>query len=187
MATLKEWTNTIATWTTIAGAVVGGTMAIYQYIENSTSARVKETLDYLDRFYSPPESTALSSIVDYWVPRADELAARKHAGDAALSVYVVEQFQTGGLADDTTVIASFFDRLHACTCARLCDQGIVKRFFAAPAYDFLGLAYPFIADQRKRDPQFGDSIERLARAQADDARFGQIYCAPAAAAGAPSP
>jgi hypothetical protein len=176
MRDIKGWTTTIATWTTIFGAVAGGAFALYQFIENSSSARVKETLELIDRFYSPPQSTSMSRIVNFWLPRHNDLVAKAQAGEDQLSAYVIENFESGGLTDDASVIVNFFDRLRACTCTHLCDDEMVHYFFTTSAYNMFGLAYPFIVEQRKTDPNYGEGLERLARTRNDNSGFRGVYC-----------
>src|SRR5947209_1121272 len=50
------------TWIGAIVAVVGGIVAIIQYLENSTGSRAKEALEYVNHYFNPPISTAVAEV-----------------------------------------------------------------------------------------------------------------------------
>lgn len=182
MDRIKTLSDIIATWVTILGVFAGGIFGLIQYVEKSKGERVKATLDYVDRYNKSPLLEAQTQLNEFWNARAADVFAQQKAGEAQLSAYVDGAIREHRLESNVELLVSFFENLRACTCAELCDQATVNRFFDKHAYDWHGLLYPYLAKQRERlcDPTFGESLGLLAktRNQKDLATAKIEYCSP---------
>lgn len=164
MEKLKLWSDVISTWVTIIGAFAGGTFALVQYLDQASSARVQETLRYVERFNKEPLQKVTMHLEEFWNARAEKVL-KPVGGEQALATYINSEIGNNKLENDTSLLFSFFDSLQACTCAKLCDEDTMHQFFGKHAYNFHLLYYPYIAEQRKnlRDASFGVGVEALAR------------------------
>lgn len=181
MEKLKLWSDVIATWVTIIGAFAGGLIALMQYFDKSTSERVKETLEYVDRYDKEPLQSSRSRLEDFWSPRAEKVFEKQKAGERELYDFMNSTIRKNGLEHDINLLIDFFERLRTCTCANLCDEATVRRFFAKEAYDLHGSVFPYVSEQRLRlkDKSIGVALESLAKSrnQKDSFDFKATYCA----------
>lgn len=163
MEKIKLLSDVIATWVTIIGAFAGGIFALIQYTDQVSSARVQETLKYVERFNKEPLQNASARLEAFWNQRAEKVL-NPVEGEQALSTYINSEIRNNKLEKDTALLLSFFDSLRTCTCAKLCDEGTTRQFFGKQAYDFHGLYHPYIVSQRNnlRDTSFGAGVESLA-------------------------
>lgn len=137
-------------------------LALVEYRDESSAERVKETLEYVDRYNRDAIQEARLTIEKILDPKAEKIFKRTNAGE---TTFLIKEIRENKLEDDFSLLFHFFENLHACTCAKLCDETTVRRFFAKDAYDHWGFAYPYIADQRGRlkDESFGRGIESIAK------------------------
>jgi hypothetical protein len=164
MEKIKLISDVIATWVAIFGAFAGGIIALIQYTDQLSSARVQETLKYVERFNKEPIQNATARLEQFWNKRAEKVL-NPAGGEQALSSYINSEISKNNLEKDIAPLLSFFDSLQTCTCSKLCDAGITLQFFGKQAYDIHGMYHPYIVSQRDnlRDDSVGSGVESLAR------------------------
>ena len=69
--TIKLYSDLIATWVAVVGALASGAFAVVQYYSNSSAERVKTTLAYVERFNRPPVFDARLRLEGFWEKRAE--------------------------------------------------------------------------------------------------------------------
>src|SRR5204862_5538179 len=80
------------TWIGAIVAVVGGIVAIIQYLENSTGSRAKEALEYVNHYFNPPISTAVAEVNLFGKKHEGEIAQKLNEGsEAAYRTYIVDE------------------------------------------------------------------------------------------------
>lgn len=176
MEKIKLISDVIATWVAILGAFAGGIFALIQYTDQISSARVQETLKYVERFNKEPIQNATARLEEFWNERAGKIL-NPAGGEQALSEYINSEIGNNKLEKDTALLLSFFDSLQTCSCAKLCDEGTALQFFGKQAYDFHGLYHPYLVSQRDnlRDTSFGAGVESLAHSYKN--KNVNTYCA----------
>lgn len=174
---LKLWSDIIATWVTIFGVFSGGIFAVLQYVDRASAERVRETLQYVEKYNEGSILQARTRLENFWNPRAEEVFAKQRQGERVLYVYLDAEIRRNRLEGDVSLLNAFFDNLRTCTCANLCDLATVERFFGKDASDLNGLLFPYAAEQRKRlnDASIGASLELLAKSRKSG--FARAYCA----------
>ncbi len=174
---LKLWSDIIATWVTIIGVFSGGIFAVLQYADRASAERVRETLQYVEKYNEGPLLQARTRLENFWNPRAEEIFAKQRQGEGMLYAYLDTGIRRNRLEGDASLLNAFFDNLRTCTCAKLCDLATVERFFGKEAADLNGLLFPYAAEQRKRlnDASIGASLELLAKSRKPG--FARAYCA----------
>ena len=177
MERLKLWSDIIATWVTIIGVFSGGIFAVLQYVDRASGERVRETLQYVEKYNEGSLLQARIRLENFWNPRTEEVFAKQRQGERALYAYLDAAIRRNRLEGDASLLNSFFDNLRTCTCANLCDLATVERFFGKDAFDLNGLLFPYAAEQRKRlnDASIGASLELLAKSRKPG--FARAYCA----------
>jgi hypothetical protein len=178
MDKIKLYSDLFATWVAIIGAGVSGTFALVQYYSNSSAERAKVALEYVERFNRSPLQDARSRLEKFWDKRAEAVFARTKAGDKELTDFVVKTVRGSRLTGDIDLVVEFFEDLHACTCGKVCDEALAKRFFGKYSFDFYGLMFPYLTDQRRRlkDNSFGRGIESFAKAQSTGRMDAEVSC-----------
>ena len=74
---------------------------------------------------------------------------QSHKGEAQLAKYLEKEIEKQHLEPLIATVMDFYDELHACTTAELCDRDTAVRFFGKYAWDFHGLLAPHIKAQRE--------------------------------------
>lgn len=168
----------IAILVAILGSLGGGIFAILQYYEGYSAKQTKATLEYLERFNRVPLQEARLRLENFWDIRAEIVFARNSASEKELADYVVKSVRESGLVGDIALVVQFFEDLHTCTCEKLCDEALAKSFFAKYAYDFYGLLFPYLVDQRRRlrDESFGWGVEKFGKTQAAGQSGTALVC-----------
>lgn len=163
---IKLYSDLIATWVAVVGALGSGAFALVQYYSNSSAERVKATLAYVERFNRSPVFNARLRLERFWDKRAEVVFQNNRRGEKVLTDFVVKSVRESGQAGDIAIVVEFFEDLHVCTCGEVCDETSAKRFFSKYAFDFHGLLFPYVADQRRRlkDNAFGHGLESFAKA-----------------------
>ena len=178
MEKLKTWSDVIGTWVTIIGALTGGGFALVQYTDQIASARVQETLKYVERFSSDPLQKASMHLDAFWNPRAEEVFNKSAEGETVLFKYLNSAIRDNHnhLEGDTNRLLAFYETLRTCTCAKLCDNESTVKFFGKQAFDSYGILFPYISSQRDRlkDNSFGTGMESLAKNYRNKEKYA--YC-----------
>lgn len=159
------------------GLIAGGVIAVVQYFEARQEQRVARTLAFVDRFESDPVRGARHNLVNAFravapmVSRLETLELSPAAADqveGAITEYLSTQAAEGaGLVSEIDTVVSFFEGLHACLRAELCDASTAETFFGPYARDLERNLRPYIARVREnRAPQFASGLELLAESGA---------------------
>jgi len=147
--------------------LIGSIFALVQYYDKSSAARAKVSLEYVERFNRPPLQDARSRLEKFWDKRAEEVFAKNQVSEKALADFLINNVRKFNLNGDIELVVEFFEDLHTCTCEKVCDEALAKRFFGKYSFDFYGLMFPYLADQRRRlnDQSIGLGIELFAKTQ----------------------
>ena len=161
----KAWSDVIATWVTIIGVFIGGVFALIQHYDKASSERVKTTLDYVQRFNKDPLQKARIRLEEFWNEQAESVFGKTANSEKELAEFIVTTIRNNKLGKDMALLIEFFENLHACICGKLCDEDTAKRFFGKYSFDFYGLFFPYLEEQRQRlkDESFAIGVESLAK------------------------
>jgi hypothetical protein len=163
----KTWSDLIATWVTIGGALVGGIWALHEYSDKIHDDEVAATLRYEQRYNATPLWDIRSRLEAFWSPRTSEVMDAANKADDALSDYVLKALAGDKVAHaDTMATIDFFAGLGACLCAGLCDSPTAIQVFGREADDFYELNHSFIITQRQqlRDDTYAAGVAAVASA-----------------------
>jgi len=178
MRKFKYWSDIAAIWVTILGVFFGGISAFIEYSDKLYSDRIKVTLEYVTRFNSAPLREARSKVEQFWDTNAETVFKKSDESEEALRTFVVDSIRNQELADDTELIIEFFEDIHVCVHAKICDETTAIRFFGKQSYDFYGINFPYIAEQRRRtkDEFFGCGVESFKKSYKTGKSIYQFSC-----------
>lgn len=155
---LSVISNVLATWVGVMAAIVGGWIALDNYLEDSrkrVDQRAKETFELVKGYGAKDMVPVRDKVFRYVIGR------RSCANDSALSI---------GLSDtEVFAFVEYFDLIVACVDAGLCDRGLAERFFAPyanvhwPVLQSEVLAIRRTEEAMKLDKPFGFGLESLAK------------------------
>lgn len=168
MEKIKLWSDLIGTWVAIIGAFTGGILAFLQYADQASSARVQESLKYVERLNTEPLFGIQAHLETFWNQRAENIL-NPNEEEKALFEYINTEIKDNKLEADSVRLISLFDSLQTCTRANLCDEATTLIFMGKLADDLNGLYHPFIVSQRNslKDNSFGIGVELLSKKYKD--------------------
>ena len=136
------WSGVIATWVSVAGALVGGYLALQTYSEDvakQEDARVVQTFALYDMFNS-----------------SERITSRQH-----LFAHIHDN--TEYTANDLYIFLDFYDAVQICVERNLCDPDLSVRLFqsyAVPVWD--EMKGSIVASRTDSDPNFGAGLQWMA-------------------------
>ncbi|MFO1418641.1 MAG: hypothetical protein U1E83_08220 [Methylotetracoccus sp.] len=163
----RQLLEVLGIWIEAIGVLTAAVIAIQQYQENSRAEQVNKTLKYLDRFQEDRVFNARRTLEQAWHERRNEVFEIESAqGEAALVKFLEDEIEKQHLEPLIATVMDFYDELHACTMADLCDRDTAVRFFGKYAWDFYGLLAPHIKSQRAQmhDDFIGLGVRFFSRA-----------------------
>jgi len=121
---------------------------------------------------------ARSRVESFWGANTEAVFKESNESEKALAAYVLYSIRTQGLVNDTELIIEFFEDINICTRAKLCDEATAIRFFGKRSFDFFGLNFPYIAEQRHRtkDNSFGCGVESFKKSYRTGKSIDQFSC-----------
>lgn len=157
----KTWSDLLVVWLTVVGTLFGGGYALVQYLDNSNAERAKETLKFVERFDNVRLYESRQKIDIALEQMEDELRRKLKEGEPVYLTYLEAGIKDKLLSYHFNQIFDFYDQLHACSLASLCDTDISLRFFGKYAYDLVGTIYPYMEHQKAQsgDAQYGSGIK----------------------------
>ncbi len=157
----KMWSDLFVVWLTMLGTLAGGGYALVQYLDNSNAERAKETLKFVERFDKDRLYESRQRIDMALEQMEDELRKKLKEGESEYQAHLKAGIKDKLLFYHLNQIFDFYDQLHACSVANLCDADISLRFFGKYAYDLVGTIYPYIEQQKTQsgDAQYGSGIK----------------------------
>lgn len=157
----KVWSDLFVVWFTIIGTLAGGGYALVQYVDNSNADRAKETLKFVERFDNDRLYNSRQKVEIGLEQMEEDLRKSLKAGEAEYENHLAAGINEKSISHSLNQIFDFYDQLHACSLANLCDTEISLRFFGKYAYDLVGTIHPYIEQQKTRsgDIQYGSGIQ----------------------------
>jgi hypothetical protein len=165
-----SWTQQLKDWLEFATkslAILAGVFAIYQYIDSKKTARIKATLEYVDRFHSQDNIVNKAATATSIALRKNTTNIARLAG-AELSNAQSEDLhrrlaetvlaQASDTIDVLLEIDSFFDTLRLCVDGNICDKDTAIQFFKSYASTFKANFGPVIQERSTLAPGFGRGI-----------------------------
>ena len=164
--TAKGWPELLPPWITVGALIVGGIFAVQQYVEKKSDDRIKEAINFLDRYNREPFSIAHDRIEIAWEANAkDEEKCKAAAGCVAdFNSFLMGVIEKESLRSSVFVIVDFYSSLAACVDEGICDKSISKRFFRDEAASYFYRHYPLIMQEREqqKNTKFGAGLESIA-------------------------
>jgi len=157
----KIWSDLIVVWLTMIGTLAGGGYALIQYLDNSNAERAKETLKFVERFDKDRLYDSRQKIDIALMQMEEGLRKKIKEGEPEYLTYLEAGINEKLISHHLNQLFDFYDQLHACSLANLCDTDISIRFFGKYAYDLVGTIFPYIEKQKTQsgDAQYGSGIK----------------------------
>lgn len=161
----KESWATVSSIVGILAILIGGTFAVYKYLQAGKSDRIKETLAYVERYHKSPMYDVRMKLEDVWVRHEEQLITKLQGDDKEYEQFVLKVVSAEKLETDIFAFVSFFESVQACMHTKVCDEVTAKSFFCDDAVSFFHLHYRFIARERSRrnDPALAEMLERFSK------------------------
>jgi hypothetical protein len=146
----------LATWVGMASAIAGGFFALRTYeadVGKQVDESVAKTFELVQRFHEGELSAARIRVNSY-------VDARRHCDSRMIAEDLTD--------NDFVVVLDFFDLVHACVEADLCDEAAATRFFA-PYANFQQPILSKVVEELRAAPQslrsdsaFGEGMKAFA-------------------------
>jgi hypothetical protein len=161
----KAFTDIATAWIGVAALVLGGSFAIIQYFDKKDDDRVKETLEFLDRYNKKPFWDARESLANAWEKHADEEKVHLAKSTAAeYNKFLLDVIRGERLEGSIQIVIDFYAALDACVKKGICDEQSATGFFKDEAQAHYQHSYPYIESQRKdSDQSFGGGLQRFGK------------------------
>lgn len=155
-------------WIGVLALIGGGGFAIQQYIDKKHDDRVKETLNFLDRYYDDPFLSARAELSKAWDAHAheeDELLGSPSSTNEAIHKFFVKVVHDEHIEGASSMVVDFYGALDSCVMEKICDRATARRFFQDDAKVYYHRGYAYIMEQRKdrNIHLFGSGMENFAK------------------------
>ncbi len=160
----KTLTDIIGTIFGVAGAIVAGFFAGYQYLEAKEAEQIKETISFVNRLDAPMLHDRLARISKTWIIKEPEIDSHvKNTED--WNSFVIKVVSDNQLENDVISIIDYYKGLQICVREEICDRKTALAFLKSDARAFYHLHYPFISQLRKsrNDPSFAIELETFVK------------------------
>lgn len=171
---IKTLTDMVTSLLATVALIVGGAFGAYQYLDKVRDDRVKETLNFLDRYNRGYVVKARVEQQAAWEKHTATEAATpgKRIGEFTRDVIRIEKLESS-----ISVLNDFYDTVRICATNDICDTEVALQLFQEDACVFYIRSYSFLKERRATsgDSKLGLGTELLAK----DAR-GQasVSCIP---------
>lgn len=154
----------VRSWVALLATIIGGLLALMQYVDNSSAARAKETLNFVERLQTERAQEAKNNLMLFWEDvHADLDKKREDSGNEAANKYLIVLIEKRRIATHIDYIIDLYEKMHACVTAKLCDLGIATQFVGKEAFDLYGGLGPYLEYLRKEDHSYADGLMLFAR------------------------
>lgn len=177
MTNFKVWADLLSKWVTIIGAISAGLFAVAQYLEKAQTERVKASLEYVQQYDSGVLKVAEVRLEDYSNLWRKEILGPM--SDQEKYDFLVSNIREHGLQANLKVLLEFYEKIQVCTCTKICDGTVLRRFLGRKAYNLRGFAMPYIKEMRTdlSDPSIGRGLDFLGKNFKEENNFKEKYCA----------
>lgn len=163
-AELKEWADALTPLVGAVAIVVGGVFGMVQYLDKKHDDRVKETLNFFDRYNSNHVLEARTALVAAWRQHAAEYDKVIDSADEYYKFtrrIIIDE----NLRGEVAVINDFYAALDICTRNKICECDVAILLFQPDANSYYGYHYSYIAAERTRakDDSIGAGLEAFAK------------------------
>jgi len=160
----------------ILGVTASALLAAWQYVESQSREKRNHSLGYIVRWQEGDEIDAFARLQRTLEPMVKAAGAAPAGGETVLRLHkarigqqlaieVASRSQPGNpseLARDIDIIVDFYSRLEFCITARICDDTLLRSYFAADLAAFWDYLAPYAQYRRKNHyPRYAEAIESL--------------------------
>lgn len=168
LARIKLISDILASWVGVAALLGGGIFGIQQYLVKEEGDRVKETLNFLDRYHQEPFVSSRMKIYQAWHKyRHDERRITDAAvfDEAAFRTFINETIKTEELTTSIDLVTDFYAALEICVTANVCDEDLALLLFHTDAMAHFNRHFPYIESLRidQNDPDVASRLEHFKR------------------------
>jgi hypothetical protein len=160
-----------------AGAIFAAGFAIHQYLQARQDARVAETMRFVSEMRDSEaaagrSSRRLSEVLWKNLKQIEQFASllqlvpfpdRPKIRRDFLAKLIIGTKEAPGIRDEIFEVVSFFEALHICISARLCDRDTAIAFFGDYARVFWQNFEVYLTDQREVVHDFAVGLELMSR------------------------
>jgi hypothetical protein len=170
---VKLISDVLAAWVGVVALLAGGIFGIQQYLAQEEGDRVKETLNFLDRYHKEPFVSARMALYKTW----DKYTAKENSfrlgqvfDEKGFSSFIRETIKEENLTASVDLVTDFYSALEVCITAHACDQDLALLLFHADATAHFNRHFPYIdwARTDQNDPNVGKRLEEFKRRKIPD-------------------
>lgn len=165
---LKTWTEILTTWIGVLSLIAAGSFGIFQYLDKKRDDRIKETLEFLDRYNGDVLIKSRERIADVW--RGHDAEQNRILNDPSLSAddfyaFTRKVIHDENLSGQIAHVHDFFAALYICVENQICEKDVAILLFQADARAYFNQHYAYIVEQRARgkDATIGGGLEKFKR------------------------
>jgi len=158
----KTRVDIVTSLLTTFALIIGGCFGAYQYLEKARDDRVKETLNFLDRYNHDPVAQARLQQQKAWDAHFDEEVATNGKDIYAFIRRIIIEEK---LESSISVLNDFYAALEICSRNEICDREVALQLFQENACSFFNRHHNFITERRKvsGDSSIGLGTELFAK------------------------
>ena len=160
----KTITDIATAWIGVIALVAGGGFAVYQYLQKENGDRVKETLNFLDRYNKSPFSEARRTVAGVWERHSDKqnvLLSKSPFSAQEYNDFALDVIQHEKIGPDILLLIEFFESLEICVRKEICDSQVAMLFFQPEARALYNQHFAKISFERTKrtDPRLAHELE----------------------------
>lgn len=161
---IKLITDIATAWIGVVALSVGALFAGFQYLEKDRADKVKETLNFVERYAKPPFSEAHTKVIETWIKHQADIDDALAANDDRFNTKMLDIIRAERLQASIYTLIDFFDALEVCVAHDICEVKVALQFFGQEARAVFNQNYALIEHERKRrnDPTFAQGLQRFA-------------------------
>jgi hypothetical protein len=154
--------------------VAAALFAVYQFLDALEDRRVERSMDYIANFERGPVASARATVNAALRPYAADFAQMAKQGVSAedkkaIIKTLVEDDETGRLADALDRQVDFYEGLRLCVGEDLCSRNVIAGYFCPERAAVLWNDFrPYIDERRANNPDYARGLQWCAATRRQD-------------------
>lgn len=144
-------------WLAIISVITAAVFGLIEYLEHKEKVRVERSLSYVERFNSSSYTEFRNSLSD--VVEQESAKIISTLSDSSLSAeevsqrynkLIIDMIRDNKLEAKLRQLFDFHEEVVLCATSALCDEFVIRSFFATNAKQLFKAFYPYVCDQRTK-------------------------------------
>ena len=155
---IKLVSDILAAWVSVLALLAGGIFGIQQYLDKERGDRVKETLNFLDRYHQEPFVGARMDLYQTWnkyVEKENSFRGVAEFDEKGFAIFINETIKKEDLTARVDLVTDFYSALEVCIASQACDEDLAMLLFQPDATAHFNRHFPYIFSTRSDQNAWG--------------------------------